>query len=174
MRELLERRPTLSLYDRADFLLDTCFFVWTFDHHKEHDLLSLIEHYRVAMTTFNYEELMHIEHKLKSHTKENIRHFLRKDRKLFTLSIPVHPGSWQMEHEFVVETLPEMDRNIHDPSDAVLLAAAVRVHAYVLTRDKHDIFNAHVENFMQKRDIKVFNSYHMTQEYPHLIHAHYD
>ena len=69
----------------------------------------------------------------------------------------MHPGNQKQEHAFVKSILPELDRQEHDPSDAVILAAAIRAKADVLTRDKHHIFNVHMANFLD--DVKVLNTF---------------
>jgi predicted nucleic acid-binding protein len=71
----------------------------------------------------------------------------------------VHPGNWVEEHWFVSSVLPELDLVEHDPSDAVILAVAIQTHADVLTRDKHDMFNARLENFLKLYDVKVLNTF---------------
>ena len=43
-----------------------------------------------------------------------------------------------------------------DPSDCVLLAAAIKTNSVVITKDKHHLFNAKLENFIKKYDIKVY------------------
>ncbi|MBU1854110.1 MAG: PIN domain-containing protein, partial [Nanoarchaeota archaeon] len=68
-------------------------------------------------------------------------------------------GNPAQEHSFVKSILPKLDTEEHDPSDAVMLAAAIKTDADVLTRDKHDIFNVRLENFLKEYDVKVLNTF---------------
>ena len=85
--------------------------------------------------------------------------FFHHKSNLFIIDIPVHPGNWEDEHRFVSSILPELDLVEHDPSDAVILAAAIKTHADILTRDKHDMFNVRLENFLNKYNINVLNTF---------------
>ncbi len=157
MKELFDRLPGLGLKDQVDYLLDTCFIVWICEHGKEKKLQDFINKHKVAITSFNAEELDHIHHKLSKHTKTSLRKFLHDVKNLFLLSVPVLPGNVQEEHSFVRFVLPELDSKERDPSDAVLLAAAIKTGANVLTRDKHDIFNVIISNFLKTYNVKIFN-----------------
>ncbi|MBC8501151.1 MAG: PIN domain-containing protein [Nanoarchaeota archaeon] len=160
MKELFESLPKLTLDDNIDFLIDTCFFVWIFKHHKEKDFKEFLKNNKCAITSFNVEEFVHIEHHIHDKVKVCVRKFLHKAENLFVLEVPVHPGNAEKEHSFVKSILPELDTEEHDPSDAVILAAAIKTKANVLTRDKHDIFNVRMENFLRKYNIKVLNSFY--------------
>ncbi|NQU98877.1 PIN domain-containing protein [Candidatus Woesearchaeota archaeon] len=159
MKELFSNLPKLTLNDKVDYLIDTCFFIWIFEHHKEKHFKEFLEKNRCAVTSFNVEELIHVEHHLHDNIKVATRKFFHKVENLFVVEVPVHPGNPKQEHEFVKSILPELDEKEHDPSDAVLLAAAIKTKADVLTRDKHDIFNVRLENFLQKYNIKVLNKF---------------
>ncbi|MAG38788.1 hypothetical protein CMO90_01760 [Candidatus Woesearchaeota archaeon] len=157
MRELFDDIPRITLSDKADFLIDTCFFVYVFDHYKEPEFNKFLEKHVVAITSFNIEELIHIFNKLKGHTKSRIRKFFHKKNKLSILNLPIHPGNADKEHSFVKNILPAIDKEEHDPSDAVILAAAIKVSADVLTRDKHDLFNTRMENFLRPYGVRILN-----------------
>jgi predicted nucleic acid-binding protein len=159
MKDLFENLPKLTLQDKVDYLIDTCFFIWIFEHHKEKDFMKFLQTNKCAVTSFNVEELIHVEHRLHDNIKVATRKFFHKVENLFVLEVPVHPGNPGQEHAFVKLILPAIDETEHDPSDAVMVAAAVKVGANVLTRDKHDIFNTRLENFLQDYDIKVLNTF---------------
>ncbi|MBC8495423.1 PIN domain-containing protein [archaeon] len=159
MKELFDNLPRLTLDDSVDYLIDTCFFIWIFEHHKEKDFLNFLKENKCAVTSFNVEELVHVEHKLHDNIKVSTRKFFHKVKNLFVLEVPIHPGDPIGEHNFVKLISQELNMVEHDPSDAVMLAAAIKTGADVLTRDKHDVFNARLENFLQKYNIKVLNKF---------------
>lgn len=159
MKELFENLPRLRLYDHCDFLLDTCFFAWVFEHNKEKDFDKLLGYKTCAMTSFNADEMVHISHQLNDKVREGARRQLRKASNFFLLEVPVHPGDRQRELDFVKSIVPEFNCVEHDPSDGVILAAAVSTGATILTRDKHDLFNVRIENCVNKYGIKVINTF---------------
>ncbi|MBU0472137.1 MAG: hypothetical protein KKF65_05910 [Nanoarchaeota archaeon] len=159
MKELFNHLKRVSLDEKIDFLIDTCFFIWIFEHHKEKELSNLMKKFKCAVTSFNVEELVHVEHHIHDDVKVATRKFIHKTDKLLVLEIPVHPGNPAQEHSFVKSILPKLDTEEHDPSDAVMLAAAIKTDADVLTRDKHDIFNVRLENFLKEYDVKVLNTF---------------
>lgn len=159
MKELFENLQVMTLVDSFDYLIDTCFFIWIFEHHKDKDFENFIEENRVAMTSFNIEEFLKVEKKIGDKVKKRVRKFLHKKPRLYLIDIPVKPGNSNLEHIFVKTVLPELDEKEHDPSDAVLLATAIRTGADVLTRDKHDMFNSRMENFLKDYNVKVLNSF---------------
>lgn len=158
MKEIFDSLPRITLDDKADYLIDTCFFVYIFEHHKEKELIKLMKKKKFAITSFNVEEFLYIHHRLHNNIVVAMRKFLKKNT-LKVLEVPVHPGNAEMEHSFVKSTLPELNANEHDPSDAVILAAAIHTGADVLTRDKHDMFNARMENFLHNYDVRVYNRF---------------
>ena len=158
MKKIFQKLSRISLDDKVDYLIDTCFFIYIFEHHKEKELIKLMKKKRFAMTSFNVEEYLYIHHKLHNDINVAVRKFLKK-KKLVVLEVPVHPGHAKDEHSFGKSIIPELDANEHDPSDAVILAAAIHVGADVLTRDKHDMFNARMENFLHTYEIRVLNKF---------------
>lgn len=157
MKELFAKLPRLTLDDEINYLIDTCFFVWIIENQKEKEFTHFLENHTCALTSFTAEELDYIRHYLNDKTRERIRKFLRHSHHLFIIDISVHPGKPKQEHYFVKTILPELDAEEHDPSDAVILAAAIKTGADVLTRDKHDMFNVRMVNFLQKYNVKVLN-----------------
>lgn len=159
MKELFERLPRISVEDHIGFLIDTCFFVWILEHNKQNHFKEFLQHNKCAITSFNVEEFVHIDHKINGHIRESARRFLHSVNNFFVLEISVHPGNKEGEHSFVKSVLPELDAKEHDPSDAVILAVAIQTGANVLTRDKHHIFNVQMENFLNKYDVRVLNKF---------------
>jgi predicted nucleic acid-binding protein len=100
-----------------------------------------------------------VTHTIHDKLKEAERRFFHHTSNLHLLSIPVHPGDKTAEQRFVKQLLPDFDCREHDPSDAVILAVAVKIHANILTRDKHDLFNVALKNCLNDYDIKVFNTF---------------
>ena len=83
-----------------------------------------------------------------------------RDYRLVVLKVPVSPGNYQRETEFVDSIEPELLRIMHDNSDAVLVAAALKTGSMVLTKDRHHIFTAALENFVGKYNIKIVKNLH--------------
>lgn len=159
MKELMEKLQKLTLEDKLDYLIDTCFFIWIFEHHKEKQFEKLLKNNRCGITSFNAEELIHVTHHIHDKLKESERKFFHNSANLFLLKIPVHPGNSEKEKNFVASIIPDLNCIEHDSSDAVILAAAIKTHANILTRDKHDLFNAHLENCLKKYDLIVSNTF---------------
>lgn len=159
MKELFDNLPKASLNDKLDYLIDTCFFVWALDKGHESELRDFIKKHKCGITSFNAEEFVHIEHKINHGIKARARKFLKDAEGFFLLDLPVSPGNSKAEFDFVGSILPGLNSAEHDHSDAVLLAAAVKVHAKVLSRDRHDIFNAIIENYLKDYSIKVLNNF---------------
>lgn len=159
MKELLERLPRLTLDNKLDYLIDTCFFIWILEKHKDKQFKIFLKQNKCAITSFNVAELVHVSHKIHDKFKEAERKFFHHADNLYILEVPVYPGDQQQEHAFVKSILPELDIVEHDPSDAVILVAAIKTDADVLTRDKHDLFNVRLENFLEKYDVKVLNTF---------------
>ena len=152
MKELLQKIKTINLEEARDLiLLDTCFVINLLEHHKH---LDKLKDKNLGMTSFNVEELLHVEHRLKSEDKRMIRNFL-KHPKFCIIEVPVHPGNREEEVKFVKSVDENLLKEIHDPSDAVLIAAAIRTKSIVLTKDKHYLFTVVLEDFLEKYSIQV-------------------
>ncbi len=151
MKELFNKLTKTELSTAKNLtLIDTCFFISTFGNNH---LKEFREIKNKALTSFNVEELVHVEHRLHHH-KHEIRKFL-KNTDLIILNVPVSPGQRQKEMDFINSIDPDLLKHSHDPSDLVLLAAAIKTHSIVLTKDKHDLFNTELENYVKKYNIKI-------------------
>jgi predicted nucleic acid-binding protein len=126
------------------WLIDTCYFLYSIENHRD------IEGY---MTSFNAEELIHVEHRLHDDVKKATRKLLRSGR-VRILDIDVHPGDREGERKYVDSVDPQLLKHVHDPSDAVLAAAAIRNRANIRTRDKHHLYTSDLKNFI---DVDIEN-----------------
>lgn len=153
MKELLQSIKRIRLEEAKGLILfDTCFVINILEHHKH---LDKIKDKNLGMTSFNVEELLHVEHRLKNEDKRMIRHFL-KHPNFCIVDIPVHPGNKEEEKKFVGLVDKDLLKNVHDPSDAVLIATAIKTKSIVLTKDKHHLFTCVLENFLKKYSLKVY------------------
>lgn len=136
--------------------VDTCFLIDMIESNKLHEMMQIPN---IAMTSFNVEELIYIEHNLSHNVRKGLRHFL-KDYRLLIVNVPVSPGNYVREKEFVNEIEPELLKIVQDNSDAVLVATALKTHSDVLTKDRHHIFTACIENFVKDYDIRIIKNLH--------------
>jgi len=149
MKELLDNKKRKSWREVKHLvLLDTCFIIHCVAHNNKVKLKN------AAITSFNIEELLHVEHKL-GHLKKGLRNFLKKTDFLI-VDVPVSPGSSMQEKDFVMAVHQDLLKNISDPSDAVLMAAAMQTQSDVLTKDKHHLFTTKLENFMHNYGVRVY------------------
>jgi hypothetical protein len=155
MKDLIDSLPSA---DSAEYLLDTCFIIHAIESGRVKHLADFCAQHRVAMSSFNLEELVHVAHRLKGTEDHHIREFL-KSGKLGRIDIPVHPGDREAEKSFVGSFDERILHLVPDPSDAVLFVLALRIGAGVLTRDRHHIFTALAENFSEKTHTKVLNNF---------------
>lgn len=154
MREILENcRHTQMTHVRNLVLLDTCFFINFLEHHADMHLVR--DKTRLATTSFNVDELLHVEHHLSHELKSRIREFL-KDTDLLIVDIPVSPGDWDAERLFVGSIDDKLLANVPDPSDAVLAAVAIRTGSCIVTKDKHHLFTVKLEKFLKPYNIMVY------------------
>jgi len=161
MREVFESLPRKNLDDALNHvLLDTCFFIHTFEHQKEHQLKELIDRFDVGMTSFNVEEFLLKEHNVDERVREYARKFLKKNPNITIISVNVHPGDRIGEKAFVNSIDPELLADIPDASDAVLMAVATKTKSKVLTKDKHHLFTVVLENYLNKHGLEVHKEYH--------------
>ncbi|MCF7871418.1 hypothetical protein K9L97_00105 [Candidatus Woesearchaeota archaeon] len=143
---------------KKTILLDTCFIIYELKQGKEKKLENFLKNHEAYITSFNAEEL----EKITKH-KPEIHHALKKlleSDLLKITNIDVKPGQRQKEKEYVQKTEPCLLKIVKDPSDAVLVAAAIKSTSDVLTRDKHHIFKDIVENKLNKYNIKIYNDIH--------------
>jgi predicted nucleic acid-binding protein len=160
MKEIFATLPRVNLEDtEKNILLDTCFFIHTFETQKEHLLKELMKVHSVAMTTFNAEEFLFKEHVVDQRVREYVRKFLKK-YPIILVNVDVHPGDREGEKRFVNSIDTELLRDIADASDAVLIAAAIKTKSNVLTKDKHHLFTVKLENYLNKHGLEVHKEYH--------------
>jgi len=160
MKEVFQALPHKELGEGNNYvLLDTCFFIHTFENQKEHQLKELVEKFDVGMTSFNAEEFLFKEHVVDERVREYARKFL-KVHPITIIKIDVHPGNRVAEKEFVNSIDSSLLSEIPDASDAVLIAAAIKTDSTVLTKDKHHLFTVKLENYMKKYNLEVYKEYH--------------
>jgi predicted nucleic acid-binding protein len=162
MKEVFEKLEHISIDEeqaREYVLLDTCFFIHTFEHQKEHQLIELTRKFAVGMTSFNVEEFLYKEHVVDERVREYARKFL-KAYPITIIDINVHPGNVVQEKDFVNAADSSLLQEVPDASDAVLIAVAIRTDSTVLTKDKHHLFTIKLENYLNKYHIKVYKEYH--------------
>ena len=160
MKEIFESLPRKSIDDVRDhILLDTCFFIHTFEHQKEHHLKELIGKFNVAMTSFNAEEFLLKEHSVDERVREYARKFLKHNPSISIVYIDVHPGDRFTEKTYVNSIDADLLAEIPDASDAVLIATAIKTNSKVLTKDKHHLFTVQLENYIKKYNLEVYKEY---------------
>lgn len=160
MKEIFEKLPKKELSQAHNMILiDTCFFIHTFEHQKDAKLKELVQKFDVAMTSFNVEEFLFKEHSVDERVREYARKFL-KIYPITIINIDVHPGNRTLEKEFVNYIDPNLLREVPDASDAVLMAIAIKTNSKVLTKDKHHLFTVKLENYLKKYNIEVHKEYH--------------
>jgi len=161
MKEIFEALPKTNLGDEGLILIDTCFFIHTFLHHNEKELAALCAEKKVAMTDFNVNEFLYVDHKVQDDVREHARRWLKKQDDFFVLQTGIHPGDKEGEKAFVNMIEPRLLEEVPDPSDAVLMAAAIKTRSTVLTRDKHHLFTVKLENYLREYGLKVYNNMKM-------------
>lgn len=162
MKEIFDKQTHIRIDDGTakDYvLLDTCFFIHTFERQKEHHLKDLVEAKDVAMTSFNVNEFLLKEHVVDERVREYARKFL-KNNPITVIDIDVYPGNRLQEQEFVRSIDPGLLAEVPDASDAVLIAAAIKTRSNVLTKDKHHLFTTKLENYLNKYGIQVHKEFH--------------
>ncbi len=158
MKELLEGARHIPMEKARDLvLIDTCFLIHNSARHDK--LKQLLKIKDLALTSFNIEEVLYVERRLSHEEKHALREFFKK-ADFVIIDVPVHPGDREGEKKFVDSIEAGLLAKVPDPSDAVLIAAAIATHSRVLTKDKHHIFTVTLENFLQKHGIRVFKDLH--------------
>ena len=128
-------------------LLDTCFI---FSHLDHKELLPE----KFATTSFNAEELVYVTTHHLGKMKSRVRNFL-KNSNVVVVDIGVSPGDKDAEKEYVNSVDEHLLQHIADPSDAVLIATALRTKSNVLTKDKHHLFTSELINYLSDKGVKV-------------------
>ncbi|MFH1455494.1 MAG: hypothetical protein ABIF40_00925 [archaeon] len=149
MKELLMNKIHVPMNQASNLiLLDTCFIIDCISRSNK------VNFSNTGITSFNIEELLHVEHRL-GHLKKPLRKFL-KDTEFVIVDVPVSLGDWKAEKDFVKSVDSGLLQHIADASDAVLIATAVKTQSNVLTKDKHHLFTVELENFVRDWNVKVF------------------
>ena len=156
MKELFNSLPRVTF---ADVLIDTCFLYYLFENHLEKEFIDYCEHNRVALTSFTVLEVLHHSHDVNHNFREHFRRLVKEGLKLGVIDISVHPGDPDGEMDFVKTIDEELIHLIPDHSDAVIAAVAVKLHANLLTRDKHHLFTTVLENYFSHKGIVVKNNF---------------
>ena len=133
-------------------LIDTCAIINLFENNNEDELLNN----DIAVCSFNKDELTNISHRhsINEHLRHRIRKFFREN-KIKVIDVPVSPGNRIEEKVFVDSINTELLKAIPDPSDAVLAACALKNRADIITKDRHHLYTAKLENLFNKFNIKV-------------------
>jgi predicted nucleic acid-binding protein len=155
MKDLITALPSAS---GAEYLLDTCFLIHAVESGRVKQLSEFCSSHKVAMSSFNLEELVHVAHRLKGTEDHHIREFL-KSGKISRIDVPVHPGEREAEKAFVKSFDERILHLVPDPSDAVLFVLALKIGATILSRDRHHIFTALAENFSAHTSTKILNNF---------------
>ena len=146
---------------RGLILLDTCFLIDLFHNHKEKELLEQAMQRPLAITSFNAQELAHVLKKVDDKSIiTRIRKFFKEHDEIKILDIPVSPGSKEKELAYVNKVDPYLAQDVPDPSDAVLIAAAIQTGSIVMTKDKHHLFTVLLENYLERWNLRVLKSFH--------------
>ncbi len=157
MKELIESIPK---YEKGpvDFVVDTCFLYYLFEKQHEKAFMETCSEHIVVLTSFTAEEFLFHSHDVGHEVRERFRHALKNGLRLFYYELPVKPGDREGEKKFVSEFDENLLKLIPDPSDAVLLVAALTLKADVLTRDKHHLFTTKLENYVYNKGLQVLNN----------------
>jgi predicted nucleic acid-binding protein len=136
-------------------LIDTCEIIRLFENNQEKALLNK----EIAVTSFNKEELLHVSHRhsINEHLRHRMRKFFDKNE-IIIIDVPVHPGNMLEEKIYVDSINTELLKLIPDPSDAVLAACALKNRADIVTRDRHHLYTAKLENLFNKNNINLFKT----------------
>lgn len=135
--------------------LDTCFIIYELEEGKEKRLEEFCRRDDIFVTSFNIAELEHVSKNIPAIEKPLRR--LLKSGAIKIFEVPVMPGEKEKEEIYANNADEKILKIIRDPSDAVLIAAAIKNKADVITRDKHHIFKVALENELSNYDIAVYN-----------------
>ena len=133
-------------------LIDTCAVIDLFQNNNQDKLLGE----DIALCSFNVEELTTIEHRHSMNVR--LRHAIKKFLETHfvkVIDVPVHPGQRAEEKKFVSSVDNELLKLIADPSDAVLAACALQQKADIVTKDRHHLYTAKLENMFAKNKMVV-------------------
>lgn len=139
------------------YLIDTCFLIYELKEGNTKKLETFCKENEVFITDFTLKELKYVEHKLPN-IKHFVEHFL-KENLLSYFETNINPGEWKKEKEYLNDADENILKKVSDASDGVIVAAAIKLRANILTRDKHHIFTTNLENELTKYQIKVLDTF---------------
>ena len=153
MKELYQELPEVVEDERKNFIIDTCFLIDCIKNNKIKDIERLSETYDLVLVDLNFQELDHI------HLDDDVKIVLRKmlkEKLFYKYHTGVNIGNWDDEEQYVKFCDKELLKIISDKSDAVIVAAAEKINAHVMTKDKHHLFTSELENYINKKGIRIF------------------
>ena len=156
MKELFE---TLLETTNPQILVDTCFLYWVFEHQHEKQFRDLCTTHLVALSTFNIEEFLYHAHHVNEHVRSRLRKELKDNQlRLYKLIQDVHPGNPQEEYDYIKRNQPDLLELIPDNSDSILVIAGIQTKAHILTKDKHHLFTAQLNNYLLEKGIQIYKN----------------
>lgn len=162
MKEIFDPMPHVTVHDLSKtkdaLLVDTCFLIYALEG-RQGKLLRLMHGHKLYLTSFTLQEFDHIKHRIDEKVRERARSFFRHQQ-LPILDIPPRPGNRKSEGKYVNSVQPSLLIDVPDPSDAVLIAAGIATGASILTRDRHHLYTARLENHLRAHDISVYKDFH--------------
>ena len=96
-------------------------------------------------------------HDVKNMVRERLRHLIKNSTPLGVVELNVHPGEIDQEIGFVMGVDEKLIHLIPDHSDAVIAAAAVKLGANIITRDKHHLFTTILSDYLKELGLLVKN-----------------
>ncbi len=157
MKELVKILPKYES-GPIDFVVDTCFLYYLFEHQHEKAFVETCNEYIVVLTSFTAEEFFFHRHDVNEEVRERFRKTAKNGLRLFYYEVPVSPGNPEAERDFIKSFDSELLTVVPDPSDVILLVVALQLKADILTRDKHHLFTTKLENYVYTRGIQVLNN----------------
>ncbi len=135
------------------WLVDTCVVIrgWEGKGASHTILKRLMSNYPdLAVTDFT---LLELKHRAPRHLYKIVNEHLSPEHIFKT---GVKPGQWDEERNYDITFDSELLKLIPDPSDAVLIAAAEHYHLNgVITLDRHHLYTARLENYLDKKGLQV-------------------
>lgn len=156
MKELFNSLPKVKT---ADWLLDTCFVYYIFENQKEKELIDFCNNNSVAISSFTIKEILYHSHDVNHMVRNRLRHLIKNNVLLGVIDVPVFPGEIDEEIGYVMGVDEKLIHLIPDHSDAVIAALAVRIHANIITRDKHHLFTIVLEDYFKEKGLLVKNNF---------------
>jgi predicted nucleic acid-binding protein len=162
MKEIFSNMPHVTADELSrkgnTFLVDTCFLIHALSGHQG-KLLRLMHNHSLVLTSFTLQEFDFVKHRIDEKVREAARSFF-KHNTLPILDIPPHPGNRKGEENYVKTVDPHLLQDIPDPSDAVLIAAGIQTNSSILSRDRHHLYTARLENSLSHYGIAVYKDFH--------------